>query len=512
MTYLPLLLLMAGGDPGAALDYQGLVALGVAQGREGNLDEARRTLDRAVALDPRAPAAWRERGGLHFLRREYADAARDFRQALRLEPDAYSARMLGNALHLAGRYEDALEAWNRAGIPLVRDIRIEGLDALPEGMVRRELAVSEGGLLTARQLRESKLRLQETEAFDSFSFRPVPHDGEKTDIEIVARERHGFGGRAEFLVTSGGHALASKVRLRYHNVWPGFTPGVEYKWEKTQPRLRGTLHWGRPFGLGVNLRVEGVVFTRPSYDLDGPLRMDAHGVDLAVRRVLGPATVGELGFRTRTRDFTRQRSDAQDGRWTGLEGALEHGLLGGRHQVDAMARAFHTAGALGSDLSYGATVAALRYRGMMAGEDRTVMPGSVLACRVLGGWGSSDAPLDAMFAPGAASEMDYPLRGHRGKLDGVLGVAPIGRRLGLVNVEWRQRLFHMRRWSASLGAVAFYDGARVADTAQGGDQTIHDVGFGLRLRLGSAILRGDYGTSLIGDGKNALTFGFGQVF
>jgi hypothetical protein len=512
VTSLPLLLLLAAGDAAASPGYDALVELGVAQGRDGRLDEAQRTLDRAVALDPRAAAAWRERGGLHFLRREYAEAARDFRRAWRLERDAYSTRMLGNALHLLGRHEDALEAWNRAGMPSVREIHIQGLEELPPSMVRRELRVSEGDLLTARGMRETRLRLDETDAFSRFSFRPALQEGGSADLEIVAGERRGFGPRAAFLVTTGGYALASKVRLRYDNLWPGVTPAVEYKWESTQPRLRGFLNWARPLGLDLNLRLEGVVFTRPSYDLDGPLRMDAHGIDLAVRRVLGPATVAELGFRTRTRDFTEPRPDAQDGRWTGLEGALEHGLLGGRHQVDALARGFHTAGALGSDLSYGTVQAAVRYRGLVAGDDGTVMPGSMVACRVLGGWGTSGTPLDAMFAPGAGSEMDYPLRGHRQKIDGVLGAEPIGRRLALVNVEWRQRLFRVTRWSASLGAVAFYDGGRIEGTTQGIDQTIHDVGLGVRLRIGAAMLRADYGASLTGDGKNALTFGFGQVF
>ena len=49
-------------------------------------------------------------------------------------------------------------------------------------------------------------------------------------------------------------------------------------------------------------------------------------------------------------------------------------------------------------------------------------------------------------------------------------------------------------------------------TAQGGDQTLHDVGIGLRLGLrGKLLLRGDWGHGLT-DGKNALTAGIGQVF
>ena len=115
-----------------------------------------------------------------------------------------------------------------------------------------------------------------------------------------------------------------------------------------------------------------------------------------------------------------------------------------------------------------------------------------------------------MFAPGAASEMELPLRAHRQKNGGVLGGAPIARSLALANFEWRQRL--LRRKAFQVGYVLFYDGGVMGRTAQGGDETLHDVGIGLRLGLrGKLLLRGDWGYGLT-DGKNALTAGIGQVF
>jgi hemolysin activation/secretion protein len=80
------------------------------------------------------------------------------------------------------------------------------------------------------------------------------------------------------------------------------------------------------------------------------------------------------------------------------------------------------------------------------------------------------------------------------------------------NAEWRQRLVNHRL--AQGGIVLFYDGARISDTAEGPPQTdLHDVGVGLRLRLkGTSVLRLDYGWSLTGDGKTALTAGVGHVF
>jgi hypothetical protein len=314
-----------------------------------------------------------------------------------------------------------------------------------------------------------------------------------------------------FLGRQAAYAFSSKVKLTYRNLLPGITVGGEYKWEDTQPRLAGQLDWVRPAGLGFNARLYGIT-TRPEYNLEGPLTMRSHGVDVAGRRVIGPSWVGELGLRTRTRTFTRERPDTPDGRWTGLDVGVDRYLLQeGRHRAMVSARLFHTAGLLGSDLEFGRGALAARYEGVLAGYDGSRMPGSQLAARVLVGRGTSGTPLDEMFAPGTASEADYPLRARKQKSGGVLGPTAIGRDLSLVNVEWRQRLFRVGE-SVRFGAVVFYDGARVRETAQGADAIYHDAGGGLRLAIGSALFRLDYGFSLTGDGKNALTVGLGQVF
>ena len=126
------------------------------------------------------------------------------------------------------------------------------------------------------------------------------------------------------------------------------------------------------------------------------------------------------------------------------------------------------------------------------------------------GRGGDRTPLDEMFTPGASSQMDYPLRGHYVRRGGILGGTAIGRDLDLLNVELRQRIADRPHFQ--LGAVAFYDGARLDTTAQGGARKMNDVGLGLRLAIRGLIMRIDHGRSLCGDGKNAWTGGIGQVF
>jgi len=87
---------------GAPLTYEGLVALGIAQGREGRTDAAGETLGRAIALDPSRSEALVERGGLRFLQRRYDDAIDDLQAALRIRDDAYARDLLASTLLLTG--------------------------------------------------------------------------------------------------------------------------------------------------------------------------------------------------------------------------------------------------------------------------------------------------------------------------------------------------------------------------------------------------------------------------
>ena len=494
--------------------YEGLVALGVAWGRLGRMDEARQALERAVYMQPRRPEALVERGGLRFLAKEYEAAITDFEQALDLGPDDYTRDMLATSLFLRGRPDAALREWNRLGRPLVQNIRIEGTDKIDKSWVRREVTASEGGLLRPKHIQGTRLRLDETGLFRSANPRPVPLGEGKVDLEVAVLERHGLWDYwAEFAARSAVYAFAKKVRVRYYNMLgSGITVGGEYKWEDTQPRLQGSLYWPRPVGLPFNVYLEGVT-ARPHYELDGPITLRTRGLSAGVRRVLGSATVVQVGWRARHRTFSRFRFDSPPGDINGFDAGVERRWLDRRrNRLQSALYFFQAAEELGSDFVYPRGLAILRYYGTVAGDDDPEMPGSVFATQLQWGVGGTGIPLDDMFAPGTASEADLPLRAHRQKKSGVLGVTPIGHNVVLANVEWRQRL--LSRKGVKAGVVFFYDGARVGDTAQGPrEEVFHDAGVGLRLRLkGSPILRLDFGWSLTGDGKNAITAGVGHVF
>jgi hypothetical protein len=513
--YWTLLVTRGSDSPAAAAEsYDDLVKRGVESGRAGRVEEARQSLERAVFLEPRRPEALVERGGLRFLAKEYDAAITDFERALALRSDDYTREMLATSLFLDGRKEAALREWNRLGEPVVQDVRVLGTQGVAPADVRREVTVETGEMLEPKHLEGTRLRLNETALFRSTSVRPVPLGGGKADVEVAVVERHGLWDHwAEFLARSAVYALSEKVRLRYYNLLgTRIMLTGEYKWESTQPRLEGSLYWSRPVGLPLTLYVDGVT-ARPTYQLDESLTLRTRGAGFGVRHVFGSRTVVQAGARWRHRTFTPPRFDAPDGDLNGVDAGVETQWMSQpRQRLQSALYFFQATEALGSEFIYPRGLAIVRYYRTLAGDDEGELPGSVIATQVQWGIGGTGMPVDDMFAPGTASEADMPLRAHRQKQNGVLGYTPIGRNALVANVEFRQRVLNHKLGQA--GFVLFYDGGRISDTAQGpAVSTVHDIGVGLRAQFRRTnILRMDYGWSLTGDGRNALTLGIGHVF
>jgi hypothetical protein len=518
---LALFLQVAAPEPGDLLSgrsYEELVALGIARGRAGDLEGAGDAFNEAVILDPKRREARVERGGLRFLQKRYAEAARDLGQALAFQEDAYVRELLASTLLLAGRTEEALSTWNPLGRPQLHGVQIQGLQHTQDRVARREVTVQTGGLLEIDHFLETRLRLQETGVFDRVRLRTVPTQtpGEVT-LEIDLVERHGFGPMPAFVGRAAGDLVRQKARLRYDNLLgAGLSVSGEYKWERTQPLMLLALDAVRPLGLPANLHLEAQR-GRPQYDFDGPqgeapFTLRTRGGAAALRRVISPRTVGEIGVSFRERTFSVGRPDAQPGALVGMSGGIERRFRDTqRHRLDGALHLFHTASFLGSDVDFGEVrLRAASFLFLRPPEPAPLLK-SVLAAQLTGAWADDGMPLDSMFAPGAASEMPLPLRAHRHKREGILGRGPLGRSLALLNVEMRQRVHNRRDFQ--MGLVLFYDGARVGRTVAGrAATTLHDVGAGIRLSVRRAVIvRVDFAYSL-SDGKNALTAGIGQVF
>jgi len=496
-----------------AQGYDELVALGISLGREGKHAEAAAVFDRAIALDATRPEARVERGGLRFLERRYTDAVHDLEEALAIrDQDGYARHLLASSYQLGGRTDDALREWNELGQPALGAITVTGLRHIHTGVALRELTVHEGEMLELSDLRKSRRRLEEVGVFSKVVLRPVLREEGKADLEVALKERHAFGSIPEFLARATANAVTKKVRLTYYGLFgSAINVGGYYRWEKERPKKSILLEWARPLWIPLNFRTIADRETQP-FSVNGSTTMKAEGVEVGARRVIGPRTVIQLGFKTRDRQFSEVRPDTPPGVVRGLSLGLEHRFWEShRRRLDFSLSGFKAGSPLGSDVDYPKAVTSLRYQDILSTPDNTNMEKSVIVARALGGWGGDDMPLDDLFMLGiGSSDTDYPLRTFKLRKNGVLGESPMGRSLGMFNVEWRQRLASYR--GVQGGFVLFYDAARLERTAQGQDQGFEAVGGGLRLSVFGSFLRLDYAISISGDSRHALTAGYGQVF
>jgi len=372
-----------------------------------------------------------------------------------------------------------------------------------DAVVRRELRFREGEVLDADALRASLRALEDTGVFTEVALRGSARQDRDLDLELLLAERHGFGHPIEVASATLTNLLVGRARLRYANIaGEGIHASAFYRYEGVRPRLEGALEWPRPFGLPFQARLSAFRERQP-YDLDGPLLSRARGGDLTFRRVLNGRTAGEIGVRWRRRAFDREAAYAVPG--TSLAGTvgLERGLwAAGPHRIDIGGRA------LGAR-DFVSGLAWVRYQRASRLRDARP-PASVIAARLLGGSGSARLPLDEMYAPGAAPDATFPLRGHRLRDKGVLGAVPIGRDLGLANLEWRVEAWSRRDFG--VGLTVFQDVAGVQRPAAGASRVLWDAGAGLRLRFGtSSIVRVDYGHGLR-DRDHTVSVALGEAF
>jgi len=95
--------------------WQGHNLLGITYDRQGNYDAAMAEYKAAMALKPNIGALFNNLGMSLFLKREYEKAAVAFGEALKMEADNRIYNNLAVTLSKLGRYQDALEAFKKAG-------------------------------------------------------------------------------------------------------------------------------------------------------------------------------------------------------------------------------------------------------------------------------------------------------------------------------------------------------------------------------------------------------------
>ncbi|HYL37021.1 MAG TPA: tetratricopeptide repeat protein [Bryobacteraceae bacterium] len=100
-------------DPGTGNNYAFLLAA------QGKYDDAIHVVDQALQRDPANAFVLTDTGRIYHFARRYDEAIRSFRKALELSPsDSYPRLYLPLSLLLAGRKDEAFEAWLQWRLPL----------------------------------------------------------------------------------------------------------------------------------------------------------------------------------------------------------------------------------------------------------------------------------------------------------------------------------------------------------------------------------------------------------
>ena len=465
----------------------GMVDEGIRLAATGDLSAAQRVLLLAAADCSRDPAPWRELAGVHAVRGEWAEAAREARRALDRDPnDQHAVRILATSLFLEGRDAEALDAWNRTGAPVVDIVDIRGLERTRFAVAADALDLPPETLLTGDRLARARRRLNALPALMGSRVTYVPRDDDRAQVNVAVLERPLAPSGLIPLAAAGVRtAVDREVALNIASpTGGGELWSASWRWWEKRPRVALGIAAPSPFGGVWSVEMFG---ERQTYG--GP------ALETSERR---------RGAVLRAADWisgaTRIEAGAGIDRWSGGTTAS---MLGGLERIFASGRARASLdGALITGAHDGGMLdAASHWRSTDA------RAGHVWHARSRFSLATSDTPLAWWPGAGTGQGRDALLRAHPLLDDGAIrGV--FGRRLVSGGVEWRYWPATILR-TLRLAPALFVDSARALRVPAFGDGRTHvDAGGGLRIAVpGAGLLRIDLAHGLR-DGRTALSFGW----
>jgi predicted double-glycine peptidase len=466
-----------------------MVDEGVRLSGAGDLEAARRLLQVAAAECPGSAAPWREMAGIHALKAEWREAARNARQALLYDAtDPLASRILATSLYLDGDPDGALAAWNNVGEPLVDLVNVTGLERTRYQVVARAMALQPQRLLTPAALVAARRRLSELPAAQTtrVSYRPGENGRAQVDAVVLERPRFPIG---TLPLAAAAVRMATDRELAAGIASPsggGELWNASWRWWKNRPRVGAGFAAPAPFG-GV-------------WSLDGFVERQAYAD--------GGAVVAE----------SRRRAAFKVSDWTqsGTRWEVAAGVDSWRHGSRSFSFAVSGEQRLAADrLSLEAGVAAWGggvrtwTTGLKADWRSAVRnEGSVWIARAGFDAAGANAPLALWNGAGTGQGRDSLLRAHPLLHDGIIRDAVFGRHLAHAGAEWR-RWVQKRGTPLRLAPAVFIDAARARGVLGGGDSRAHfDAGAGLRVAVpGAGVVRVDLARGLR-DGAMALSGGW----
>ena len=198
--------------------------------------------DRAAPASPALLAA-----SARFRARDWSGAADAAAAAAAAEPaDLRAWRLLASSLYLAGRPDDALDAWARASEPRLDGVRVSGLSRTRHPVVHALIGLTTGARLDRADLDRARLRvaLLPGTALTHVGYRALPDGWAETEAVVVEGPPHPLtrtGLATAALAAASGEVVA----------WESGRAGAG---ERLDARWRP----GQDGGLAVQLAAPGV--------------------------------------------------------------------------------------------------------------------------------------------------------------------------------------------------------------------------------------------------------------
>lgn len=472
-------------EPVAKSPCDSLVLEGVRTAERGDRAAAGEVFAAAAELCPAASGPLREAAGLAALDGNWPEAERLAREAVSRDPsDTHAWRIVATSAYLRGHPAAALDAWNRAGEPVIDLVSVAGLDR-----TRHAVAVSLIGLegekpLNAGALAAAGHRLRDLPSaeFARVSYRPLP--GGRATVEAVVVER-------PLLPTTRASLVGTAMRLTTDreiaaNVASPSGNGelfrASWRWWENRPRYE--LAFEAPSRAGV---WRMVAFGEEQAYGDGGTIERRRGGHVSLARWTSTMTRWEIGTGLDT-------WNGED-RTVSLSGSVDQRLQADRLSIRLGASVFR------GDVKTRATDLSIAWRSRTEHQGVVALGGA--------GWSTvtSSAPRALWGGAGTGHGRDPLLRAHPLLDDGRIEGEVFGRTLTHGSAELRHWLKPVQK-VVRLAPAAFIDVARAGHRMAPGAAWHADAGVGLRVTLpGSGVLRIDVGKGLR-DGATALSFGW----
>ncbi|MGH9469688.1 MAG: hypothetical protein ACRD1N_05015 [Terriglobia bacterium] len=498
------------GDP-AEVDYY----RGMALAKLKRWSEARQAFLRGRRKAPRDKRFPTELGGVAFVQKNYAEAKRELRATLRLDPhDRYALDFMATIYELEDNTAAALKYWNRAGMPEVQKITFTPTPQLDPVLLNGAIAFSRGAVLTLPAWRTTQARLGALGVFTQPRLGVQPLTGGGYGVQLTSIERNGWG-------NSKLQGLVSLLRgAPYETIYPEFfnlgqsamnftsllrwDPNKERVFTSFSSPIESSAEWR--YELYLDGRRENWNLSNTFFGAAAPvndMRLEKVEGGARVESVVSGRLQWNMGVDLSGRSFSNVHPATPSAASFFRNGfALEYRAGAGSRIIDLPEHRF--------SVDAGATSQAGRM--WLRGANPFLQAeGSLRAhwlpqaqgndyemnfqARAGKTWGA--VPFDDLFILGIERDNDLWLRAHVGTADGKKGSAPLGRNYSLFNWDDFKRIYTNGFFNLSAGP--FLDWGRISDPSGdfGSRRWLMDTGIELKIGvLGGATVELVFGKDL----------------